>query len=198
MVIVTQLRVVVHILLSLYIPGLLATFLETFYCLISIMLSKHTYCILFWAESVTSVDLVHCRCKKRVLLCQDTEERSPSESIPNGVLRRDGIFWRGNAGGEHLQDGRPQIPLWHSGMQHNHWFFNTQQWVSIRNVTACYFKRFAPLFSFPLSLHSGWNAIFSFLKLLPGHRIFARVDEDSGRVGVPAVVHQCFQCHFSE
>lgn len=85
------------------------------------------------------------------VLFQDTERWLPSESVPYYVLRWDSVFWRWNARSEYLQDGRSQVPLWHSGMQPNDWFCGTLQWVSSQKCDRYVFFKGSHTLTFPVS-----------------------------------------------
>lgn len=44
-------------------------------------------------------------------MSQDTEGRVPCEPLHFRVVRWDGLHRGGHEGRQHLQDGRPQVPL---------------------------------------------------------------------------------------
>lgn len=61
-------------------------------------------------------------------LCQDPERWVCSQPLPVCELRWDGLLRGGHEGCQHLQDGRPQVPVWHTKLQPLHWFGTALRW----------------------------------------------------------------------
>lgn len=133
------------------------------------------------------------------VLHQDREGRLASVPEHIGEFWWHHHCWWRHSCCQHLQDGRPQVSLWHSRMQHIDWFCSLLRCVSVSVMTATWLLWIAfHLLLCVFSASRERNANSCLFELVSSYAVFTADHEDAGRVGVPASVCQQLPSYLRE